>query len=66
MRGPAETGHGGVSMAGGCQGHDARKGEGVRGRRVFLEEFFMYSAFCLDREVASLANMRSVMVYSNA
>jgi len=30
MRGPAETGHGGVSMAGGREGQSARKGNGVK------------------------------------
>ena len=30
MRGPAETGRGGVSMAGGQEGQSARKGNGVK------------------------------------
>jgi len=30
MRGPAGTGHGGVSMAGGREGQSARKGNGVK------------------------------------
>ena len=30
MRGPAWTGHGGVSMAGGREGQSARKGNGVK------------------------------------
>jgi len=34
MRGPAETGRGGVSMAGGQEGQGARKGNGVRGHRL--------------------------------
>jgi len=34
MRGPAETGRGGVSMAGGRDGQGARKGNGVRGHRL--------------------------------
>ena len=36
MRGPAGTGRGGVSMAGGRegQGRGARKGDGVRGHRL--------------------------------
>ena len=33
-RGPAGTGRGGVSMAGGRQGQGARKGNGVRGHRL--------------------------------
>ena len=32
MRGPAGTGRGGVSMAGGREGQGARKGDGVRHR----------------------------------
>jgi len=34
MRGPAGTGCGGVSMAGGWDGPGARKGDGVRGHRL--------------------------------
>jgi len=34
MRGPAGTGSGGVSMAGGREGQGARKGNGVRGHRL--------------------------------
>ena len=34
MRGPAGTGRGGVSMAGGREGQGARKGNGVRGHRL--------------------------------
>jgi len=34
MRGPAGTGHGGVSMVGGREGEGARKGNGVRGHRL--------------------------------
>jgi len=34
MKGPAGTGHDGVSMAGGRQGQDAGKEEGVRRRRL--------------------------------
>ena len=33
MRGPAGTGRGGVSMAGGREGQGVRKGDGVRGHR---------------------------------
>jgi len=33
-RGPAGTGRGGVSMAGGRECHGARKGNGVRGHRL--------------------------------
>jgi len=34
MRGPAGTGRGGVSMAGGQEDQGARKGNGVRGHRL--------------------------------
>ena len=34
MRGPAGTGCGGVSMAGGREGQGARKGNGVRGHHL--------------------------------
>jgi hypothetical protein len=34
MRGPAGTGCGGVSMAGGREDQDARKGNGARGHRL--------------------------------
>jgi len=34
MRGPAGTGRGGVSMAGGREGQGTRKGNGVRGHRL--------------------------------
>ena len=34
IRGPAGTGRGGVSMAGGREGQGARKGNGVRGHRL--------------------------------
>jgi len=34
MKGPAGTGRGGVSMAGGRAGQGARKGNGVRGHRL--------------------------------
>ena len=34
IRGPAGTGRGGVSMAGGREGQGASKGNGVRGHRL--------------------------------
>jgi len=57
MRGPAGTGRGGVSMAGGRQGHGAGNEEGVIGRRVSLAsccflEFTVFSLILL-KEVAS-------------
>jgi len=33
MKGPAGTGRGGISMAGGWEGQGARKGNGVRGQK---------------------------------
>ena len=50
MRGPAGTGHGGVSMAGGREGQGARKGNGVRGHRLpsppcFVQNLLMYFGF---------------------
>ena len=49
-RGPAGTGRGGVSMAGGREGQGARKGNGVRGHRLlsspcFVWDLFMYFGF---------------------
>jgi len=53
MRGPAGTGRGGVSMAGGREGQGVRKGNGVRGHRchhrhVLSRICLCISAFCLD------------------
>ena len=50
MRGPAGTGRGGVSMAGGWEGQGARKGNGARGHRLpsppcFVENFSRYFGF---------------------
>jgi len=50
MRGPAETGRGGVSMAGGREGQGARKGYGVRGQRLpsppcFVQNLLVYFGF---------------------
>jgi len=50
MRGPAETGRGGVSMAGRREGQGARKGNGVRGNRLpsppcFVQNLLMYFGF---------------------
>jgi len=41
MRGPARTGRGGVSMAGGQEGQGARKGNGVRGHRLLSPPCFV-------------------------
>ena len=48
MRGPAGTGRGGVSMAGGWEGKGARKGNGVRSHRLpstpcFVSNLLIYS-----------------------
>ena len=40
MKGPAGTGRGGVSMAGGREGQGARKENGVRGHRLPSPPFF--------------------------
>jgi len=50
MRGPAGTGRGGVSMAGGREGQGARKGNGVRGHRLpspqcFVQNLLKYFGF---------------------
>jgi len=50
MRGPAGTRRGGVSMAGGREGQDARKGDGVRGHRLpsppwFVQNLLKYFCF---------------------
>jgi len=50
MRGPAGTGRGGVSMAGGQEGQGARKRNGVRGHRLpsppcFAQNLLMYFGF---------------------
>ena len=55
MRGPAGTGHGGVSMAGGREGQGARKGNGMRGHRLpsppcFVQNLLMYFGFPSRRE----------------
>ena len=41
MRGPAGTGRGGVSMAGGREGQGAREGNGVRGHRLLSPPWFV-------------------------
>ena len=56
MRGPAGTGRGGVSMAGGREGQGARKGNWVRGHRLLSPPWFVQtllrsiSAFCLNEK----------------
>jgi len=50
MRGPAGTGRGGVSMAGGREGQGARKGDGVRGHCLpsmpcFVQNLLKYFGF---------------------
>jgi len=50
MRGPAGTGRGGVSMAGGREGQDARKWNGVRDHRLpsppcFVKNLLEYFGF---------------------
>jgi len=71
MRGPAGTGRGGVSMAGGWEGQGARKGNGVRGHRLpsppcFVQNLLKYFAFfCLDEKWERLLpNIHSVYLYT--
>jgi len=50
IRGPAGTGRGGVSMAGGREGQGARKGNGVRGPHLpsppcFVQNLLTYFSF---------------------
>ena len=50
MRGPAGTGRGGISMAGGREGQGKRKENGVRGHRLpsspcFVQNLLMYFGF---------------------
>ena len=50
IRGPAGTGRGGVSMAGGREGQGARKGNGGRGHRLpsppcFVQNLLKYFGF---------------------
>jgi len=63
MRGPAGTGRGGVSMAGGREGQGARKGNGVRGHRLpslpcYVQNLLMYFGFS-PRSERLLANIHS-------
>ena len=65
MSGPAGTGRGGVSMAGGRKGQGARKGNGLRGNRLpsppcLFRICLCISAFCLDETRRLLANIHSV------
>ena len=55
MRGPAGTGRGGVSMAGGQEGQGTRKGNGAIAcpghlRHVLFRICLCISAFCLDEK----------------
>ena len=68
MRGPAGTGRGGVSMAGGRKGQGARKGDGVRGHRLpsppcFVQNLLMYFGFPSQGE-RLVANTHSVYPYT--
>ena len=72
MRGPAGTGHGGVSMAGGREGHGARKGNGVRGHRLpcppclFRSKFaYVFRLSVSIRKVAS-EHPFCVFIYMNS
>jgi len=68
MRGPAGTGRGGVSMAGGREDQGARKGNGERGHRLpsppcFVQNLPMYFGFP-SRWERLLANIHSVYSYT--
>ena len=68
MRGPSGTGRGGVSMAGGREGHSARKGNEVSGHRLpsppcFVQNLLKYFGF-LSQGERLLANIRSVYSYT--
>ena len=67
MRGPAGTGRRGVSMAGGREGHGARKRNGVGGHCLQLPPCFVYDLLIhfgfLSRWGRLLANIRSVYSY---
>ena len=60
MRGPVETGRGGVSMARARQGQSARKGNGVRGHRFPSLPYFVSM-----RKVAS-EHPFCVLMYMNS
>jgi len=71
MRGPAGTGRGGVSMAGGRKGQGARNGNGVRGHRLpsppcFVQYLLMYFGFPSEsmRKVAG-EHPFCVLIYMN-
>ena len=71
MRGPAGTGRGGVSMAGGQEGQGARKENGARGHRlpsppcIFLEVAYVFQLSVSIRKVAS-ENLFCVLTYMNS
>jgi len=71
MRGPAGTGRGGVSMAGGREGQGARKGNGVRGHRLPSPPCFCLKfdyVFRLSVSMRKVASKRSfcVLIYMNS
>ena len=70
MKGPAGTGRGGVSMAGGRKGQGARKGNGVRGHRLPLPPCFLNNLliFRLSVSISKVAGEHPfcVLIFMNS
>ena len=69
LRGPAGTGHGGVSMAGGQEGEGARKGNGVRGHRlhpfcilIYMNSYIFHISFILLMMMIAFITIKSSLV----
>jgi len=70
MRGPAGTGRGGVSMAGGREGQGARKGNGVRGHRLpsppsFVQNLLKGGPEPLEKEIHEILGSKREDRFSN-
>ena len=70
MRGPAGTGCGGVSMAGGREGQGARKGNGVRGHRLpsppwVVQNLLKYLGFSVSMRKVADKHAFCVLIYMN-
>ena len=71
MRGPAGTGRGGVSMAGGREGQGARKGNGVRVHRLpsppcFCSEFAYVFRLSVSMRKDAGEHPSCVLIYMNS
>ena len=71
MRGPAGTGRGGVSMAGGRYGQGARKGNRVRGHHLPSPPNLILEFTCVFRLSVSIRKLASeypscVLIYMNS